>query len=637
MPRNTQNIYQLPPQSYGVAGEIIISARYNTVLDDFVQEFNSPRPVSAGGTGSTNAEGARTALSVPSIADLTALSNTVTGLGNTKLNISGGTLTGALTGTTASFSGGVTANLTGSATTLATARAFSLSGAVTASEVNFNGSGAVNLVTSIADGGLSIAKTSGLQTALNAKLDVSNPTFTGVLTGTRASFTSGNGANLSSTEHGFQIGPTSGLNLAFDGGEVMARNNGAASPLDLNRLGGDVRINGQTAYHAGNLDLSTFIRTNEAATVSPSGTTGGSGVVGVGEYLTISGRAPNIVLSDVSENVADYVIHSNQGTFTIAQENSDGGYFSRFSILNSGEAQIGSNLIFHAGNFDPDLKLDVSAYTAADVLQKLLTVDTDAAGINATTVQNRALSDAPTPQTIALRTAQGDVQARTMRTTFADQTSGVLSTAGIAFRNNSGSDNSYRIMTGSAFVEWLQNHDGSGSGIDADLLDGHEASDFLSDTVPNFLFRTAESVGYLRFSQGSPTTTGLLSFHEPGGTRAGFIGFASSATNQIPLSSENGYFYNFTQQPTIEGNDIFHAGNFNPALKANLASPAFTGNPTAPTQAAANNSTRLATTAFVQGRINTREPTLNEDQKRPTTISTAAPSGGADGDVWLQY
>jgi hypothetical protein len=35
-------------------------------------------------------------------------------------------------------------------------------------------------------------------------------------------------------------------------------------------------------------------------------------------------------------------------------------------------------------------------------------------------------------------------------------------------------------------------------------------------------------------------------------------------------------------------------------LKANLASPAFTGNPTAPTQAAADNSTKLATTAYVE-------------------------------------
>lgn len=37
--------------------------------------------------------------------------------------------------------------------------------------------------------------------------------------------------------------------------------------------------------------------------------------------------------------------------------------------------------------------------------------------------------------------------------------------------------------------------------------------------------------------------------------------------------------------------------------KAPLASPALTGNPTAPTQAAGNNSTRIATTAFVRGEL----------------------------------
>ena len=38
--------------------------------------------------------------------------------------------------------------------------------------------------------------------------------------------------------------------------------------------------------------------------------------------------------------------------------------------------------------------------------------------------------------------------------------------------------------------------------------------------------------------------------------------------------------------------------------KAPLASPALTGNPTAPTQAAGNSSTRIATTAFVRGELN---------------------------------
>jgi hypothetical protein len=43
--------------------------------------------------------------------------------------------------------------------------------------------------------------------------------------------------------------------------------------------------------------------------------------------------------------------------------------------------------------------------------------------------------------------------------------------------------------------------------------------------------------------------------------------------------------------------------------KANLASPALTGNPTAPTQALGNNSTRIATTAFVNAEIANDAPT----------------------------
>lgn len=57
------------------------------------------------------------------------------------------------------------------ATALATARSFSLTGVITASGVNFDGTGNVALATAIADGALSIAKTSGLQAALNAKQD----------------------------------------------------------------------------------------------------------------------------------------------------------------------------------------------------------------------------------------------------------------------------------------------------------------------------------------------------------------------------------------------------------------------------------------------------------------------------------
>ncbi|WP_203457146.1 pyocin knob domain-containing protein [Paenibacillus tepidiphilus] len=45
---------------------------------------------------------------------------------------------------------------------------------------------------------------------------------------------------------------------------------------------------------------------------------------------------------------------------------------------------------------------------------------------------------------------------------------------------------------------------------------------------------------------------------------------------------------------------LWNQGNFNPTTKADLASPAFTGIPTAPTPASTVNNTQLATTAFVQ-------------------------------------
>lgn len=47
-----------------------------------------------------------------------------------------------------------------------------------------------------------------------------------------------------STGHAIQAGPDTGLNIAIDGNEIMARNNGATSVLALNNDGGDVGIGG---------------------------------------------------------------------------------------------------------------------------------------------------------------------------------------------------------------------------------------------------------------------------------------------------------------------------------------------------------------------------------------------------------
>ena len=67
-------------------------------------------------------------------------------------------------------------------------------------------------------------------------------------------------------------------------------------------------------------------------------------------------------------------------------------------------------------------------------------------------------------------------------------------------------------------------------------------------------------------------------------------------------------------------------------LKAPLASPTLTGTPIAPTAAANTNTTQIATTAYVQTEIGS-----GTNAYGTRTVSTSAPSGGSDGDIWYRY
>lgn len=73
------------------------------------------------------------------------------------------------------FTGSLTGNAV-TATALETARSVSLNGPVTATGVLFDGTGNLTLTTAIADGTLTIAKTDGLQTALDEKVDAATIT-----------------------------------------------------------------------------------------------------------------------------------------------------------------------------------------------------------------------------------------------------------------------------------------------------------------------------------------------------------------------------------------------------------------------------------------------------------------------------
>ena len=98
--------------------------------------------------------------------------------------------------------------------------------------------------------------------------------------------------------------------------------------------------------------------------------------------------------------------------------------------------------------------------------------------------------------------------------------------------------------------------------------------------------------------------------------------------------------------------------------KADIASPSLTGTPTAPTATAGSNTTQIATTAYVRGEITAATATLGtmstqnasavaitggtitgttvngnvvgSNSVGARTISTSAPAGGSNGDIWYR-
>lgn len=62
MPRDGSGIFSKVAGTTAVSGTAIESAKYNSVIDDFAADANTPRPIVAGGTGASTAGAARTAL-----------------------------------------------------------------------------------------------------------------------------------------------------------------------------------------------------------------------------------------------------------------------------------------------------------------------------------------------------------------------------------------------------------------------------------------------------------------------------------------------------------------------------------------------------------------------------------------------
>ncbi|QVD49368.1 hypothetical protein LUCX_298 [Xanthomonas phage vB_XciM_LucasX] len=159
---------------------------------------------------------------------------------------------------------------------LATARTIALSGLVTGS-VAFDGSQNVSIATSIADGALTLAKVSGLNSALDAKAPLNAPTFTGLVTTKGPSLdvwaqdaSSSAGVifrNSTGQEQGCLFwDPTTDtmtLRRTADGGV------GAAGELVI--YNDRMTLNGNNLWHAGNFNPATVGYLSNVATTYESG------------------------------------------------------------------------------------------------------------------------------------------------------------------------------------------------------------------------------------------------------------------------------------------------------------------------------------------------------------------------------
>ena len=157
----------------------------------------------------------------------------------------------------------------------------------------------------------------------------------------------------------------------------------------------------------------------------------------------------------------------------------------------------------------------------------------------------------------------------------------------------------------------------------ADASHTHAASDIVSGTIATARLGsgTANSTTFLRGDGSWQTPAGggggtVTSVDISGGTGVSASGgpITGSGTLSVTLSSNLQAWSGITTASKADTSAL--------TAKADLASPAFTGNPTAPTPLTADNDTSIATTAFVKAQGYTTNT---------GTVTSVAVSGGTTG------
>jgi len=220
-----------------------------------------------------------------------------------------------------------------------------------------------------------------------------------------------------------------------------------------------------------------------------------------------------------------------------------------------------------------------------------------------------------------------------------DSQLGFSSNGSIYYRKFSGT----AINTSLAWQEvWHSGSDGSGSGLDADKLDGEEGSHYLDynnftntpvDQDTTYSAGNGISLSSTTFSVAAgggltQTSTGLS--HSDTSTQASVNNSNGNVIQDVTLDTYghvtalntanlDGRYYTEGEIDTIES-DLYTAIG----LKANLASPALTGIPTAPTPSLSDDNTNIATTEYVKGQNYLTSSSTQSKYLRSDTADTAS-------------
>ncbi len=167
----------------------------------------------------------------------------------------------------------------------------------------------------------------------------------------------------------------------------------------------------------------------------------------------------------------------------------------------------------------------------------------------------------------------------------------------------------FEAKFGGAYHEiWTAGNDGTGSGLDADLLDGVEGSGYEL------------ALGYSPVDVAGDTMTGFLTLS---GNATASLHAVTKQQHDLKAPLAGPVLTGDPKAPTASpGNNTVSIATTafvfaGLALKAPLASPALTGTPTAPTPTLGDDSTKIATTAFVQAEsaatriVKTADETVN--------------------------